>query len=72
MSRKVSCANYSEVVVKNSHKVVEEDSEVKSTYYSVETHQQLRVSCFNMYIKLHPEVYIHQERVVLLLVLLCT
>ena len=72
MSRKVSYANYSEVAVKNSPKVEEEDSEVKSTYYSVETHQQPRVSCFNMCIKLLPEVYILPEREVLLLVLLCT
>lgn len=66
MSRKVFFANYLVVVVKNFLKVEEVDSEEKLISYYVVIHQQLRVSYYSMFIKLHQEVFTPQVKEVLL------
>jgi hypothetical protein len=68
MLKKVFYANFLVDAVKNSHRVVEEDSEEKSIFFYVVTLQQLRVSFYNMFIRLPQEVFILRVKVVQLLV----
>jgi hypothetical protein len=65
MSRKVSCASYSEVFAKSSLKAVEVGSEVKLTFYCAATHQLQNRSCFNTFTKLPRVVSIQVARAVL-------
>ena len=70
MSRKELCSNYLEEPRKHSLKVVEEDLEVKSTFYLSVIPQLRNLKFYNMFIRLLQEEFTHQVKDLQRLVLL--
>lgn len=71
MWRRVFFANYLVGAARSSHRVEEEDLEVRSTSCSAVTQVPPNLSYSNTFIRLHQEVSTPQEKVLLLSVWLC-